>query len=418
MISRVRLLIFMIVLICGWVTTAYSNELKVVVVHAESMGNSLKQATEQAILVAVENVNGKVVFEQDADNAVFMLRGEVEIPQNNSNTFRNRRNVKGVVKSYKVVNSEEVGDMWRVEIIAEVVQFKVPESANRIRIFIQPVKIKEASFINTISDTDTDIGFIISSLHQSMTDFLVQTRKFTILDREYVKEIESELEIALSSPVAFSNGHKIPADFLLTNQIESISYEVRTRSMRTSNKKLLVGSGYLSYGYKLIDVSTSQIVFSDSFDVEIPNANIKLGNQISKASISELSNSIAIRVASSLRDQIYPLAITGRDEEFFILSEGSKLVKVGEVYAVYRRSDPILDKYTEELIGFKESYCCQLEVVRVIPKTSYARLVNNVQSMSIDLAKDEFVLREKLDRQVKPLPNKKKVSFKNEDSDW
>ena len=102
-------------------------------------------------------------------------------------------------------------------------------------------------------------------LNQEFTNHLVQTRKFTVLDREFDEEISSELANLASTGNIDDQvkiGQKLFADYILVGRLDFLSIAEIEKKFLTSDvvKKKTIGA--LNFSYRVIDVPTSQIKYS------------------------------------------------------------------------------------------------------------------------------------------------------------
>lgn len=264
-------------------------------------------------------------------------------------------------------------------------------------------------------------GRISARLDQSISDFLTGTRKFAVLDRQSDAAIQGELALAASelSPTneAARLGEKLVADFVLVGVLEAMQYAVQTKQMRSSDREYSVGSGTLSYRYRLIEVATSQVFFSDTLHLTLTHDQIARSDRTHAGAISQaLVNAAASKVVGTLTSQIYPLAIIARQGDEVILSEGGKSLRVGDQYKVYQRGKKIYDPYTKEFSGFEEYLCCTVQVTRIAPKQSYAILLHDGDRLPEQIPERTYVLRDKVTQRA---PAAIKVeSIDQNDSNW
>jgi hypothetical protein len=236
-------------------------------------------------------------------------------------------------------------------------------------------------------------------VNQALVDYLVQSRKFTVLDREYQHETNNEKSIAIGgqSPVEelARMGQVLLADLVFVGSLDDFSYKTTTQKMHLSDRVITRGAGIATMGYRLVDVATQQIMASDSISIQITDADLqKEGNSSGSLIKKVLADKLALTISSKLLDVIFPLTIISVDGREVILSQGGKGVSSGQIYKIYKYGDKLYDPYTKEYIGRKESFCCQVEITRVTPKQAYGLIVED----SIDLAEGftpkTYILRE------------------------
>jgi len=191
--------------------------------------------------------------------------------------------------------------------------------------------------------------------------------------------------------------------------------------MRTSDKKFVSGQGRIKVSFRLIEVATSQIVFSGSASSELTDKNLANGVQTSATEIIQQFNSkIAASIVRDTTDQIYPLTIVGRQGDEVIVSEGSSTLKEGQQYQVFRRLEKIVDPYTNELIGWSEEFCCEVQITRVTTRLSYGTLSKLKMELPESIKPKTLMLREIKKTNIiskKPTSAQKPITPK-ESKDW
>jgi hypothetical protein len=391
-------------------------------VNVQGEGNSYQQALNNALLEAVGQIHGKSI-----DSQKMTLSIEASSATNESEEYYSsdaylsvvKEKTKGQVSSYKVLDADDSSGRWILDVVAQVAKFKKSKSADRKRIVIAQSKVGQNTF--SVLGQNINAQKVAEKMDQSMSDGLVQTRKFAILDRQNNAAVDSELTLAASDRVSTEEaariGQSLVSDFVLVGTLDRVQYSTTTKKMLTSDRTYTTGSGDAAFSYSFIEVATSQIFFSDTVKASISHNEISRAERnkpdlVSDALIEALSN----KLVKVLVDQIYPLAIISRRNGEVILSEGGKRLSVGDSYKVYKRGDKIYDPYTKEFSGYEEFYCCTVQVNRVGPKQSYAAITAGEEAVPATVPARIFVLREKISK-AKPKLVKSKTIPK-EDNDW
>ena len=147
-------------------------------------------ALRDAIREAISQVNGVT---QETDSLIKTIEKTISDNEGDDNfsstDFQEtiKEKSKGSVKSYEVLNQgKNLDGFFEVEIKATIAKFALSKDAKRKRIAILP-------FRQTIESSSVDPSRSTRMLNQSLTNYLVQTRKFTVLDRDFDDEVMSEL---------------------------------------------------------------------------------------------------------------------------------------------------------------------------------------------------------------------------------
>jgi hypothetical protein len=132
---------------------------------------------------------------------------------------------------------------------------------------------------------------------------------------------------------------------------------------------------------RVLKVENGQTILASYFLLnELPNVNLN-------GSTPEFSvfDSVGKAMASRILDFIYPLkisGITGSNE--VAIDRGGEGMSEGDVYDVFKIGDPLKDPTTGESMGFVETKVSTIELVRVLPKVSYAKVISKREPINIE----------------------------------
>jgi curli biogenesis system outer membrane secretion channel CsgG len=366
-------------------------------IEAEGQGISLGDAINSALIEAIGRVNGKSV-----DGVSVMQSLQIETATNEKNEYfasdafarQVIERTKGAVSGYEIISkNEDTSGLWNVVVVAKIAKYQKSPGSERKRIAIMPLRNARSSF--SLAGSGLSSEEVSRVLNQSLSNYLTQTRKFTVLDREYMEESASELAlIGEGTPVAEMArlGEKMVADYMFVGTIEKVSYDEHTRSMRTSDKKVTYGAGDIELGFKLIEVATQQTVVSDK-----AKANFQDGGLAgAQASLSALADKAAAEASRIIMAQIYPVMMISVSGNDVVLNQGGNSISQGSRYKFYRYGEKIHDPYTKEYIGRQESYVGIIEITRINPKQSYGRIVESNIDLAANFEDRRFILREKI----------------------
>ena len=211
---------------------------------------------------------------------------------------------KGGIKSYEIINKKEKKGIHTIKIKAQVAVFDIPQSAKRTRIAVMPFRLNKP---------EEHGGKIIRLLSQEINNYLVQTRKFTILDRDFLQDLSKEKESILDGKAPVSEmaklGNEISADFLFLGFIENFSIDEIEKKFKTTDKVIKKNNAYIYLNYRLVDVATNQIYHS----------NILKTNYTSKGNkdvaVSAIIESVSKRIGEDIIFAIYPVLVEKIDGE-------------------------------------------------------------------------------------------------------
>jgi len=422
-----------LLIICLYIVLPVQAGMEYIEVEAVGYGITLPEAVNSALVEAIGQVQGKSI-----DSDTQFINTEESLDTNDDSAYYSsekyiskvREQTKGVVSKYDILSSgKSEGVGWKVKVLASVAKYKKNASAGRKSIAVLPLRMSRDTY--TVSGSNVKAADIRRRFSEVLVARLVQTRRFTILDREFTEEAEAELNLAASEDVRVEEqarlGQKLVADYVLTGSFEDLSYETSSKKMRMTGRTVTRGDGYVEIGYRLIDVALQQVTFSDTVRIPINDEELlsTTGGRGGKHAIaSSILDSAAEKIAKTITDQIYPMALVSVTGKAVVIGQGGNGIKPGARYNVYQRGEKLYDPYTKEYIGRNEKFCCTVEIDRVAPKTSYGHIIQKDVDLTQGFAPGAYVLREKINVAKaehsrdkigkKPVSNKKKSN----DDDW
>ena len=374
-------------------------------VNSVGYGSTLPAAIGSALEEAIGQVQGRTI---DSDT-LLVTTGEAVDTSEDASYFSSekyinkvREQTHGAVSRYDILssNKNEAGT-WEVKLSASVAKYKKSASAGRKRIAVLPLRVSSDAY--KISGSNIGAADIRRRFSEALIARLVQTGRFTILDREFTEATQSELNLAASSEVPVEEqarlGEKLVADYVLTGAIEVLYYETSSKKLHITGRTITGGNGYIEIGYRLIDVALQQVAFSDTVKVPVNDRELESIARVGggkQAIASSILDAAAEKISKTVTDQIYPMAVLSAKGKNVVIGQGGNGVKTGTRYSVYQRGEKLFDPYTKEYIGRNEIFCCTVEIDRVAPKVSYGHIIENDIDMTQDVEPATYVLREKI----------------------
>tara|TARA_B100000989_G_C19481764_1_gene445486 strand:- start:143 stop:1009 length:867 start_codon:yes stop_codon:yes gene_type:complete len=254
-------------------------------------------------------------------------------------------------------------------------------------------------------------------LDQNINDYLVQTKKFTMLDRTFIEEVAKEQKTILDGKTPAVEmakiGNEISADFILVGSVEDFSIEEKVTKILSSDQEIKrnVASIYLSY--RLLDVATKQINNSNTLELQI---SIKeSAKKADMKAISEVSTILGEEILFS----VYPVLIEKISSGEIYLGQGGKQFKKGQQYEVFEKGDKIIDSYTNEVIGNIETSLGIIEISSVSSGYSKAKYLGKENKLPEPVQQGKYIVRPiqkaSLDTEANFQKNKEKIEKKRKD---
>ena len=412
--------IFVFLFLSLFINSNTIAEIKFKEVVVTGVGQSLEEATNNAFAEAISMVNGKNVqtktiikvlsgeplpkkSSSEGENSNFFAKILIQLTDSSKEKKKEEpkkeeekkpeysqsyikeliEETKGGIKSYEILKKTQDKKGWhQVKVKAEVAFFELPKEAMRTRIAVFPFRLYEIQ-----SDKDR----FQRILNQNINDYLVQTKKFTMLDRSFIDEIVKEQKSILDGKTPAVEmakiGNEISADFILVGSVEDFSIEEKVTKILSSDQEIKrnVASIYLSY--RLLDVATKQINNSNTLELQIP-----IKESAKKADIKAISE-ISTILGEEILFSVYPVLIEKISNGEIYLGQGGKQFKKGQQYEVFEKGEKIIDSYTNEVIGNVETSVSKIEISSVSSGYSKAKFLDDENKLSEPVEAGKYIVR-------------------------
>lgn len=383
------------------------------------VGQSLEEAVNNALAEAISMVNGKNI---QTKTVIQVLGGEF-IPQDkktnsilsqileaikSSEDNKNKKVIekkvkekpkapeysqkyvkdlvdetKGGVKSYKITKKSKNKIGWdQVEVESEVAVFDLPQEAKRTRVAILPFRL---------FDVAGDKEKLKRRLSQELNNYLVQTRKFTVLDRNYIEEISKEKQSILdgkSPAIEMAKiGNEISADFIFVGSIEDFKIKEKIIKILTSDKEIKRKSAQINLNYRLIDVATKQIYYTNTIKHSF---GIKDKSDSAESGVSEV---VAKKIGEEILFSIYPVLVEKLANGELYLGQGGNQFKTDDKYEIFEKGEKIIDSYTKEVLGNVETSKGQVAITQVTSNYTKAKFLKKTDTLEINFVPGKYLVR-------------------------
>lgn len=338
------------------------------------IGVTREEAISNAIAEALGQINGIRISKES-------LKTVHSVKTNDGHkgvyTYNNsiKRITKGNVDSFKIIDVNEVEG--RFEAIVSVTNSKTTKKyktpglnlKNRRSIIVIPANINYDSF-QILGEYKSAVSVNIN-LSQELLNAITQTRKFNVLDREENRAFFDEQNVISSEDAGRDEvlklGQVLGSDYILLTSIKEISIgkEKPSAYIASTNNSYKAS---VTVQFKVITTATRQVKFSNTrtFDFE-PSGNSN--KQIYYDTLKQISN----KISAELIENIYPLKILDVNNNEITINQGN--LSLGSRYHVFKLGAKIVDSYTKESLGTTETNVGTVEIIRVLPKYSIAKII-------------------------------------------
>ena len=283
----------------------------------------------------------------------------------------------GRIQSYRILSEtfEQATGQWVIEVEAKIPgKYIVGRDPNNLRrMVVMPFRYVGADTVNVYGKTLQPTANS-EEIARRLNENLSQTRRFTMLDREFTAEIQNELSrLYLDNASAGDIGRfnqLLVTDYMVIGSVRMYSSPAPVSNQFTGRTTVADGS-FIEVSYKIILAPTSQLKWANT--VKIPYSACSGG------SVEEIITTGMTVVAKEISDEIianiYPMRVTAKNAFELIFNQGGKNVRPGQVFDVFNAGEAIVDVTTGESLGAEETMIARAQITRVTPKMSYATVV-------------------------------------------
>lgn len=226
--------------------------------------------------------------------------------------------------------------------------------------------------------------------HQLM-EFLVKSRKFNILERDYLLKIMNENKITESDYVKEGEAERIGkllvADYLLIGKIDRLEARRKTTRIEITGEDKVDLQLVFKLHFRVSEVKSGKVVFMHSLverlrDKDIPFAERKDMTQSDYK--DRIFKTTAEKAGNLVLEGIYPVKVASVQNEIVVLNRGEGAgINIGKKYAVFKVGDIVVDPDTGEALGGEEIEIGLIQITSVEPKFSKAKIIKCTSPIQI-----------------------------------
>ena len=328
------------------------SKLTVVSVNVTGVGFNTKDAIKDGLLQAISQVNGIQMSSQTTS-----AMASFETVKDGNETFASsssfqekiKQSTKGVIQSWKIISSgkSQSGKMFETKLDVNVSKLQLSSELKRMRFVVSPVKIS-----NSIKDLSTSKNFA-KTFNSNLRNMLVKSNRFALLDRKNSKDLDKEINVIKGSNIRVEElaklGNKVGADYIIIPSLQKMK--------RKTIKQKLMGEIITSkeintdLTISIIDIATSQIIFSDSMNLSQ-----------SGGSLTKFSKIISNRLSRKIIDTFFPTKLIAFNDKLITVDQGRSFFDKKSKYNIIKLGARIIDQTTNDFSG---------RVEKIIGKASF-----------------------------------------------
>jgi Curli production assembly/transport component CsgG len=223
--------------------------------------------------------------------------------------------------------------------------------------------------------------------------FLTKSRKFTMLERQYVAKILDENNLSYSEWVKPGEEQRIGklllADYLVIGSINRLEFVIKAIPLKLTGRTEYRYIMTFKLQFRIVKVSSGQITFADVITKKLTSTDIR--REI-PASIRKdwtmgdykdlLFNKTVVLVGNAILESIFPVKIASVEGRNVILNRGKGAgIKVGAIYNVFSQGRKVIDPDTGDVLGSSETEVGQIQVSTVLPRFSKGLVIKNTAEL-------------------------------------
>jgi hypothetical protein len=359
-----------------------SANIKLVEVQAEGIGTTQRDAILDALKTAVGQINGMDISSQtisrlatqviDTDQYTEFTASTEFVEDISSATS-------GQIDSFDIISSRvrpDFNNAIEVVLRVKVAKYVASKQLNRLRMSVYD------PYLDASIASEPDAIRFARSLRRKVEDYLTQTRRFAMLDRQMLTDTQDELNLIANGGMPTSElarlGQRVGSDYLVMITVYEHGRIVNDRQLlgTTAIKRDVIDMAEVSV--RIIDVATSQIKYAKNQIFQIDPA---------KAALDEHAS---FQLGQFISNAIYPAKIVAIDGAVLTIGQGGDTMQNGAEYHIVQQGERLADPYTKESIGRKETIIGIARITRVQSKQSTAEIISLDMNIS---AESSLILR-------------------------
>lgn len=365
------------------------------VVTATGIAAGYRAAIDEALATALERHDGLTVSVDERRKA-----GQTAVSlssQDNGKLDEQSRNLlqdainkdmkkwaRGKIKSYEVLSDTFENNRYRVEVAVHFpgkYEVGLPEG-NRRRMTVAAFRSASGDSFRWYGQAESTASWG-ADLAAKLSERLTRTRKFTMLDRKFDAEVNAELDrlgSPNSSPAdAIRLNQKLGTDYLVVGEVKFFTVVAPKANPLTGQRLEMGPQPFAEVMYRVLLAPTGQLKWS---------GNVKLDSSYPASSVGVFAamtaEAASLQIAEQIMTNILPLEVVGKNGVGeLVIGEGGDMVGVGDRFTVFALGDEVTDSRTGEVLDQIETAVGDVEIVRVSPKISYAKILGGDASKMV-----------------------------------
>ncbi len=243
---------------------------------------------------------------------------------------------------------------------------------------------------NNISNAPDEL---FTRLRTRITNEIVNTRKFEVLEREDIENIISERDLArrgLTKQKDYMNEELESAEYSIYGDVLFLGFDRAsgtvgevTASRQVANVEIQLKISNLATG----KILASKVISEKATKSSIASSGTSVGGNLSDALIEEAIRRASLSIVNELMELAYPIKILSVQGNNVYINIPKERAKIYDIYEVYKTGEELVDPDTGESLGASEVLVGRIKIIDIKPKYSIAEPVGktNIEELEKDM---------------------------------
>lgn len=379
----------MVLLGCLCVWFLARADVQVPAVRAVGMASGYRAAVNEALVSALEQHSGVTMSTSERQAMVHsdsvtsvrengVLDDRAKLEMNDAINKDMQKWAKGKISGYTVLSDafDPSTKKYRVEVEVRFPgKYEGPgrPESNLRRMAVAKFNLRSTSF-NWYGQPVDAMEWSVALANQ-LNIRLTQTRKFSMLDRAFDKELSAELSRlggANAAPEdAVRLNRRLGTDYLVVGEVTFNDVQPPAVNPLTGQPLPRAAALFAEISYRVLIAPTGQLKWTDTVRLDAS----AFAAADARSFVSMTAETAAEKICDGLMANILPFEVVSVMAGQLVIGEGGKQLAVGERFTVSVLGDEVKDTRTGEVIDFIEVPVATAEITSVMPKLSYARII-------------------------------------------
>ena len=364
-------------------------------VPAKGTGLSQQEAVYNALEHAVRMVRGVEVNTKRTLGFMYTERGEGEAVKD---TWKRLQNVditsqsKGYIKTYRILAGPRKladGTAWEVDIIASVPRYQASgqKKDHLKRIAIMPFRAVKPAF--QVGAMQLPAAQVSTLMNQKLNEYLIQARKFRVLDRDYFLEVDKEKGLLKKGAAPLEDlvrlEQRLGTDYLVVGTLRQLNLTQQIIPNAFNLPPVVRNSASVIAEFRVIEVATQQAVCADTKNMIYDNRALA-ARLPARADAEQVQQALlglaADEIVNEILDVIYPVKVMDTEGQV-VLNQGGKRVRVGSHYQIEGPGKKVIDPDTGLTIKIGGAKRTLIVITEVKPKYSIGKIIDGEKDIKV-----------------------------------